>query len=416
MPKKIDIIEIRKTSQEKKFVSLAEAYPTIAAEWDHELNVGLTSADFAAHSGKRVFWRCANNHVWDTTIHARTSHGENCPYCSGKRVLAGFNDLVTTHSDVAKTWHTTLNQDIQPADVTFGSNKKVWWICSEKHPYQQTVKNRVRGIGCPICSGRQVLIGYNDLMTTDPEISSEWHPFLNEPLQPTQVTRGSHKRVYWLGICKHSWQASIKHRTLSKSTCPYCSNRKLLTGFNDLATTYPLISDEWHPVKNGNLKPTDCMSYSTQKVWWKCRKNSNHEWYAEINSRTSHGSGCPICCESKGEQEIRKILMSLNTHFKEQFVFKDRKYNKNGTMKDDFAILHNNQVVATIEYHGEQHYEPVDFAGKGEAWAKKQLLQIQERDAVKTKYLQEHHIPQLIIPYWEYDNISTLVQNFISTL
>ena len=85
-------------------------------------------------------------------------------------------------------------------------------------------------------------------------------------------------------------------------------------------------------------------------------------------------------------------------------------------MKDDFAILHNNKVIATIEYNGEQHYKPVDFAGKGEAWAKKQLLQTQARDAAKTKYLNEHNIPQLIIPYWEYDNISTLIQNFISTI
>ena len=50
---------------------------------------------------------------------------------------------------------------------------------------------------------------------------------------------------------------------------------------------------EWNVDKNGNMDPTDYMSNSRAKAWWKCRK-CGHEWQAAIGSRT-RGRGCPRC-------------------------------------------------------------------------------------------------------------------------
>ena len=71
---------------------------------------------------------------------------------------------------------------------------------------------------------------------------------------------------------------------------------KLIVGINDLATTHPNIAAEWHPTKNGDLKPSDVSSFSHKKVWWLCAKG--HEWQAQINAR-NRGNGCPFCAKKK---------------------------------------------------------------------------------------------------------------------
>lgn len=70
--------------------------------------------------------------------------------------MLGKNDLSTTHPQLAKEWHPTLNGDLKPTQVTYGSGKKVWWLCPENHEYQATVLHRSSGTSCSVCnSGRQ---------------------------------------------------------------------------------------------------------------------------------------------------------------------------------------------------------------------------------------------------------------------
>ena len=66
----------------------------------------------------------------------------------------------------------------------------------------------------------------------------------------------------------------------------------------NLAKLHPNLAKEWHPTKNGMLKPSDVTPGSGQKVWWKCLKNPKHEWPATVASRVN-GSGCPECSGKK---------------------------------------------------------------------------------------------------------------------
>ena len=84
-----------------------------------------------------------------------------------------------------------------------------------------------------------IVKGINDLATTHPELAKEWHPSKNGDLQPIQVSFGSNKKVWWLGECGHEWKATIGSRTGMNSNCPYCINKKVVRGFNDIATTHP---------------------------------------------------------------------------------------------------------------------------------------------------------------------------------
>jgi hypothetical protein len=87
---------------------------------------------------------------------ARTLHGSGCPYCAGVKVLPGFNDLATLEPKVAEQWHPTLNGSLTPEQVTTGSHRTAWWICSEGHIWKTIIFSRAgpQKTGCPVCSGR----------------------------------------------------------------------------------------------------------------------------------------------------------------------------------------------------------------------------------------------------------------------
>ena len=83
----------------------------------------------------------------------------------------------------------------------------------------------------------------------------------------------------------------------------------------------------------------------------------------------------------------------------------------------DFAIFDNsNHPIGVIEFNGKQHYEPVDFAGKGEKWAEKLFVMNQKRDSIKVEFLKENKIPLLVIPYWDFERIDSLICYFLKTL
>lgn len=78
----------------------------------------------------------------------------------------------------------------------------------------------------------------------------------------------------------------------------------MLIGFNDLATTNPEMAKEWHPTKNGELKPTEVTAGGRIRVWWMC--SAGHEWQSYIYSRVGKNSGCAICsgCAKKAVRNI----------------------------------------------------------------------------------------------------------------
>lgn len=124
-------------------------------EWNYEKN-DVDPHGISDHSIKKVWWICKEGHEWEAKICNRTN-GRKCPFCTNRRVLRGYNDLCTTHPNIAKEWDYSKN-DKTPYDVSYGCGKKVWWICSEGHSYEATVNHRTskNGTGCPICfQGRQ---------------------------------------------------------------------------------------------------------------------------------------------------------------------------------------------------------------------------------------------------------------------
>ena len=150
--------------------------------------------------------------------------------------MAMNNSLAEVRPELVSEW-SEKNLPLTPDNITFGSNKKVWWKGTCGHEWQTSVKARSNGEKCPICSGARVIAGINDLTTLEPLLVKQWSK--KNKIKPTEVSIGSHKRVIWRCEKGHEWEAAIKSRTINKTGCPYCSHNKVLAGFNDLETYIP---------------------------------------------------------------------------------------------------------------------------------------------------------------------------------
>ncbi|HJF52260.1 MAG TPA: zinc-ribbon domain-containing protein [Butyricicoccus pullicaecorum] len=105
---------------------MASQFPEIAAQWHPEKNGILTPQQVTPCSNRKIWWKCELGHSYQAMIGARTRSRTGCPYCTGRKVLSGFNDLATLHLKIAKQWHTTLYGTLTPDSVTVGSHRKVW--------------------------------------------------------------------------------------------------------------------------------------------------------------------------------------------------------------------------------------------------------------------------------------------------
>lgn len=113
------------------------------------------------------------------------------------------NILSEVHPELIAEW-SDKNLPLTPDRITYGSNKVVWWKGACGHEWKTSVKARSNGENCPICSGARVIEGVNDLATLKPELADEWSS-KNDPLKPTMVTTGSHKKVIWQDKYGHEW-------------------------------------------------------------------------------------------------------------------------------------------------------------------------------------------------------------------
>lgn len=200
-------------------------YPELLKEWHPTLNGELNPHEISKCSHKKIWWKCQKKgHSWQAVPNSRTRNDSNkCPYCANKKVCED-NCLATTHPEMSKQWHPTLNS-VTPNDVFAGTHEKYWWICSNNHCWQAKPNDRTRrNNDCPYCTNKKVCKD-NCLATTHPELVKEWHPSKNE-ISPEEITSGSNRKVWWLCSKNHEWQANCKNRSVLKRGCPICSESR----------------------------------------------------------------------------------------------------------------------------------------------------------------------------------------------
>jgi hypothetical protein len=270
------------------FNDLATIDPMVASEMI-DGDPTLTSP----YSNRKVKFRCQQGHEYEASTYNRVRNKSGCGYCSGLKALPGFNDLQTTHPELASQAY-----GWDPTTVRAGTHKKMNWRCSFGHIFIASGQARLieTGNGCRVCGRSQLLKGFNDLASTHHEIASQ-----ADGWDPTDFISGIHSKRRWKCPTGHTYEASISARTntqkgegrTAKGTdCPICAGKKALSGFNDLGTTHPQIATqafEWDPetITAGSNKKKD----------WICQLG--HIWKAAVNNRTSQNLGCPICSNQK---------------------------------------------------------------------------------------------------------------------
>ena len=174
-------------------------------------------------------------------------------------------------------------------------------------------------------------------MTFYINIYKEWDYNKNSQLSPSEIFSGYNKKVWWICSKGHEWQATPNKRSKG-SGCPYCSNNKIMKGYNDLETTNPSVLKEWNYKKNGNLKSDEVMAGSNKKVWWMCPKG--HEYETSILNKTKrNGTKCPICCNQKvlkGYNDLKTLNPDLAI---EVDLFKN-----DGKTSEDFVVNSSKEI------------------------------------------------------------------------
>ena len=199
---------------------------------------------------------------------------------------------------LAAEWHPQRNGALRPKDVSVGSRRYVWWKCrrNPKHEWRAKIDARTRyGTGCPVCAGR-VVHQDTSLARRSPAIAREWHPTRNEST-PASTHWGSTRKAWWRCSANpaHEWSAVVRNRTVHRRGCPYCAGRTI-TVETSLATQRPETASEWHPTRNGSLRPSDVATHAARRVWWRCAR-CGYEWKTSICNRTkaTKPTGCAAC-------------------------------------------------------------------------------------------------------------------------
>lgn len=272
------------------FNSLATKYPDIAAMWSDKNNL---SADQTLPNTTMAFWTCPTCHGdYPARINKVINGKVECPYCNNKKVLPGFNSLAVKYPDIANMWST---QNKLSADQVLPNVNYALWTCPTCHgDYSARIIEVVNGeTNCPYCNNRKLLSGFNSLAVKHPDIAKMWSK--QNWLSADQVLPNTNMATWTCPTCHGDYSARIIEVINDEAECPYCNNKKLLSGFNSLADKYPDIVNLWSD--QNELSPNQVLPNTTIATWTcpTCREN----YPARIIDVINGVADCPYCSGRK---------------------------------------------------------------------------------------------------------------------
>ena len=231
---------------------MSKKYPPIIemeeymSEWDYDANSkeNLNPKIISSHAATKVNWQCkVCGNQWKASPYYRVKKGCGCPKCAIqiRGNLKHRTELKRRgHLEdpaLLQDWDSDANYPLTPEDFTPSSNEYAYWKCHVcGYKWKAKISNRVHGRNCPLCSNKVVVSGINDIATTHPDLAKEWHPTKNKPLEPTDVSYGQGKKVWWMCPQGHEYQATLLHRS-SGTNCPRCNSGRQ-TSFAEQAVYY----------------------------------------------------------------------------------------------------------------------------------------------------------------------------------
>lgn len=299
--------------------SLADKMPWLLDEWDPEAASGPTLWTVGAGSERMGHWICDQGHRWDATFYNRAAKGFGCPYCSGRRMIPGANDMASTHPLLAQMWDPDAGNKKTPREFKASNQKlRIVWRCPRGHTFVRTPSKLVDyGGRCQTCQGRILIPGVNDLATKRPDVAWTWNYARNGEFTPDQVKPGSGRMVWWICPRGHEFQERVVNRChCPKLTCPIETGRILLSGVSDLATREPRLVVDWDYGRN-DCRPDEIVPGRASR-YWTC--SAGHTQKASVVNRRKAG-GCTLCPPS--ERVVPKVVKNRRRRWETQLNLAD---------------------------------------------------------------------------------------------
>lgn len=240
-----------------------------------------------------VLWECPTcSGTYAFPVSDKREGNVSCPYCNGRRVLSGFNEIP---SWLIKEY--SLKNEVPISEYPVNSVHKVLWTCPTCHgDYLYRICDREIGDdSCPYCRHKKILSGFNSFADTDPDLAKEWSS--DNPDLPSEYMKSSWYRALWTcPTCHGNYFYRICDRELDDDSCPYCRNLKVLPGFNSLPDLAPELVNEWSS-ENPDL-PSEYLRSSRHKALWTC-PICHGDYQYRICDRELDDKSCPYCCDKK---------------------------------------------------------------------------------------------------------------------
>ena len=125
------------------------------------------------------------------------------------------------------------------------------------------------------------------LSVANPEIAQEATTW-----DPSKISSLSEREMDWRCAKGHFFHEQVSKRVRNNLRCPFCSNRKLERGVNDLTVTHPEIAKDaegWDPSYE--------VAETQMNRLWRCQEG--HTYQRFVSARTGQGLGCLKCSTQK---------------------------------------------------------------------------------------------------------------------
>ena len=253
------------------------------------------------------------------------------------------------------------------------ATKSIKIICKEHGEFIQLPFNHLQGKGCPIC--RYINSSNKNKMTLEEFIERAIKVHGNK-YDYSKVEYVNNRTKVCIICHEHGefWQRPDDH-IIKKHGCPKCSGNKkrtLESFINDANKKHNYFFNYNKSVYNG----------IHNKLIITC---PIHGDFLQAPNDHLRGQGCPLCKQSKLENEIMLLLKENNIKYITQYRYDD----SNLKYRLDFYLP---DYKIGIECQGEQHFKKVDFANKGEEWSEKLYINNMKNDLYKQKKCTEKKI------------------------
>ena len=295
---------------------LATKCPEIATMWSSKNK--FSASEVTAGCRKKAFFKCRNcGQEFEAEICNITKAVDNgttgCPVCRGLKAAPGINDLVSKYPEIAAMW--SSKNKLSVSKVTARSGKKAFFKCYDcGQEFEATIANIARAIdngttGCPVCAGKKIVPGVNDLASQCPEAAAMWSS--KNKKSASEVAAKSNKKAFFkCRNCGQEFKTTIVRVANAvdngNTGCPVCVGKKIVSGVNDLASQCPEAAAMWS--SKNKLSASEVAVKSNQKAFFKCRDCGREFEAAICNVVRAVSHDCTSCydCNMRRINSISK--------------------------------------------------------------------------------------------------------------